>query len=119
MRELEEIALSVEEFEALRLKDLEGLEQLQCAQRMGIARTTYQRILYAAREKIAEALVEGKAISIEGGKYELLLERRYRCAGCGTEFEGYHEPEMKNGRVFCSHCDHDADNNGILKEEDK
>jgi len=73
LRELDEVSISVEEFEALRLKDREGLNQAQCAERMGVPRTTYQRILYAARVKIAEALVEGKAIRIEntvneGGK---------------------------------------------------
>lgn len=65
LRELDEIELSVEEFEALRLKDLEGLEQAQCGERMGVARTTFQRILYSARSKIAEVLVKGNALRIE------------------------------------------------------
>jgi predicted DNA-binding protein (UPF0251 family) len=67
LRELEEVALSVEEFEALRLKDMEGLEQIQCAERMGVARTTYQRILYAAREKITSSDCLNMTITFPGG----------------------------------------------------
>jgi len=102
LRELEEVALSVEEFEALRLKDMEGLEQIQCAERMGVARTTYQRILYAAREKIAEALVEGKAIRIEGGRYVLLSDCGYRCTECGHEFEKARGTGQ--GMICCPGC---------------
>ncbi|GAB6273387.1 MAG: hypothetical protein STSR0004_02500 [Peptococcaceae bacterium] len=71
LRELGEVCLYVEELEALRLKDLACLDQEACAERMKIARTTFQRILCAARAKVAEALVTGKAIRVEGGKYLL------------------------------------------------
>ncbi len=67
---LEEISLNIEELEAIRLKDLEELEQEQCAERMQISRPTFHRILVAARKKVAEALVEGKAIRVEGGNYK-------------------------------------------------
>lgn len=103
LRELEEVCLSLEEFEALRLKDLEGLEQVQCARRMGVARTTFQRILYAARAKIAEALVEGKAISIEGGRYVLHTECRYRCDVCGHEFERFRDIDQ-GAMMACPGC---------------
>lgn len=106
LRELEEVSLSVEEFEALRLKDMEGLEQVQCAERMGVARTTYQRILYAARAKIAEALVEGKAIRIEGGRYMLLPKHSYRCAQCGHEFEKSSKTEQSG--MMCPGCGRDT-----------
>ncbi len=66
---LEEISLTIEELEAVRLKDLEALEQEQCAEKMQVSRPTFHRILAAARRKIAEALVEGKAIKVEGGNY--------------------------------------------------
>lgn len=75
---LEEICISVEEAESLRLKDWEGLEQEECAGRMSISRPTFQRILSAARHKLADALLHGKAIRIEGGNYEMAV-RRYRC----------------------------------------
>ena len=84
--ELEEVALTVEEVEALRLKDLEGLEQEACAERMGISRPTFQRILTSARTKLTEALVEGKAIKVEGGHYQFVA-RTWRCADCGAEWE--------------------------------
>jgi predicted DNA-binding protein (UPF0251 family) len=71
MRELEEVILTVDEFEAIRLKDLEGLDQSEAAERMKISQPTFFRLLNSARKKIADALVSGKAIRIEGGKYKL------------------------------------------------
>lgn len=71
LRELSEVCLYVEELEALRLKDLNCLDQEACAERMNIARTTFQRILCSARAKVAEALVAGKAIRVEGGNYAI------------------------------------------------
>jgi predicted DNA-binding protein (UPF0251 family) len=71
MRVLEEVRLSVEEAEAIRLKDLEGLEQEEGAQRMNISRPTFQRVLASARQKMADALLNGKAIRIEGGSFEM------------------------------------------------
>jgi predicted DNA-binding protein (UPF0251 family) len=71
LRLLDEIRLSVEEAEAIRLKDLEGLEQEQGAAKMNISRPTFQRVLASARQKIAEALLNGKAIRIEGGNFEV------------------------------------------------
>ena len=71
LRALEEVRLSIEEAEAIRLKDLEELEQEQGAERMNISRPTFQRVLASAREKIADALLHGKAIRIEGGNFEV------------------------------------------------
>lgn len=71
MRFLEEVSLSFEEIEAVRLKDMEGLEQEQAAARMGVSRPTFQRILASARNKIAAAILSGKAIRIEGGHYKV------------------------------------------------
>lgn len=71
MRDLEEITLAVDEFEAIRLKDLEGLDQSKAAERMGISQPTFFRLLDSARKKIADAIVNGKAIRIEGGDYKL------------------------------------------------
>jgi len=78
LRVLEEVIVSVEEAEAIRLKDLEGLEQEQCAERMSISRPTFQRVLESARRKVAEALLHGKAIRIEGGNFEMAISR-FRC----------------------------------------
>ena len=78
LSELAEICLSVEEVEAIRLKDQEDLEQEQCAEKMNVSRTTFVRVLNAARKKMAEALIQGKAIRIEGGNFEKAV-RRFRC----------------------------------------
>jgi predicted DNA-binding protein (UPF0251 family)/predicted Fe-Mo cluster-binding NifX family protein len=70
LRELEEVQLSVEETEAIRLKDLEQMEQQAGAARMNISRPTFQRLLTSAHRKIAEGIINGKALRIEGGHYE-------------------------------------------------
>jgi predicted DNA-binding protein (UPF0251 family) len=85
LRDLEEVSMSIEEAEALRLKDLEGLEQEQGAGKMNISRSTFQRILASARQKIAEAILNGKAIRIEGGNFQMTW-RRFRC-NRGHEWE--------------------------------
>lgn len=69
MRELQENLLAVDEYEAVRLKDLEGIEQEECAKKMNISQPTFNRLIRAARKKIADAIINGKAIKIEGGNY--------------------------------------------------
>jgi len=62
---LEEVVLNVDELEAMRLCDFEGLDQVKAAQKMKISQSTFCRILSSARKKIAQALVEGRAIKIQ------------------------------------------------------
>jgi len=83
--QLEELVLGVEEIEAIRLKDLEGLEQEEGAERMNVSRPTFQRILTAARAKLADAVINGKAIRIEGGNYRL-ADQWLTCEACGHRF---------------------------------
>jgi len=71
LRELEEVILPIDEYEAVRLKDLEGLEQEECAKKMNISQPTFHRLVLSARKKIADAIINGKAIKIEGGHYKL------------------------------------------------
>jgi len=71
MSSLESIELDIEEAEAIRLMDLKGLSQEEAAEEMGISRGTLWRELQEARRKIADALINGKAIQIKGGHYEL------------------------------------------------
>ncbi len=71
LRVLEQVALTVDEFEAIRLADLEGLYQEEAARRMNVSRQTFGRILEAAHRKVADVLVHGKALSIEGGPIEV------------------------------------------------
>jgi predicted DNA-binding protein (UPF0251 family) len=67
MTELEQVSLTLDGLEALRLTDLEGLYQEEAAQRMGVSRATFARVLTAARKAVAEALVHGKVLDIGGG----------------------------------------------------
>ncbi len=71
MRLLGENILSVEEVEAIRLRDIERMEQKDCALAMDISRPTFQRVLLSARRKVADSLLCGKALRIQGGNYEL------------------------------------------------
>ncbi len=64
MRLLEEVELSHEELEALRLKNIVGMDQVECAKKMKTSQSTLQRILSSAYRKISRALIEGKAIKI-------------------------------------------------------
>lgn len=67
----EDVRLAIDELEAMRLSFLEGLSQSEAAARMEIHQSTFQRALKKALEKITEALVNGKAIRIEGGDYKM------------------------------------------------
>ncbi len=64
LRELQEVELSHDELEALRLKNVEGMDQIEAAAKMGISQSTFQRILKDANLKVSKALVEGLAIKI-------------------------------------------------------
>jgi predicted DNA-binding protein (UPF0251 family) len=101
---LEELVLNVEELEAIRLKDREGLEQVDCAERMHVSRATFQRILVSARNKIAEAIIEGKAIKIEGGNYHFAGKRHFRCVACEHEFAELLETDSVEEDVKCPKC---------------
>jgi predicted DNA-binding protein (UPF0251 family) len=79
---LEEVTLTVDEFEALRLADLEGLYQEQAAEKMKISRQTFGRIIESAHKKVAEVLVKGKALKIEGGEFEMAAMRKFICSDC-------------------------------------
>ena len=68
LMELEEVALSADELETIRLCDFENINQIKAAKKMKISQSTLSRILISAHKKIAEALVEGKAIKIEKNK---------------------------------------------------
>ncbi len=84
---LEEIILTVDECEAIRLADLEGLYQEQAAEKMAVSRQTFGRIIESAHKKVAEALVEGKALKIEGGEIEMAEMRKFNCSECQHAWE--------------------------------
>ena len=84
---LEEVILTVDEFEAIRLADLESLYQEQAAGRMNVSRQTFGRIIDSAHKKVAEALVKGKALKIEGGEFEMATMRKFKCYDCQHSWE--------------------------------
>lgn len=87
----ETIYMTVEEYETIRLMDYERLNQVQCSEAMEVARSTVQRIYELAREKVADALVNGKNIKITGGDYQL-------CTRSPEEGPCDHRYCQKNGK---------------------
>ena len=71
LRNLEEVTLTVEGAEALRLSEIEGLDQDSASERMGVSRQTFGRVLGEARKTVARAVVEGLGLRIEGGNYKI------------------------------------------------
>ncbi len=88
--------LKLEELESLRLKDVEGLEQEDCAARMEVSRPTFQRILLSARRKVADSLVTGRSIAIEGGHYTRHL-CPVACLDCGKTWKESEETLRGDG----------------------
>lgn len=99
-----EVLMGLDEFETIRLIDLEGLTQEQCAAQMNVARTTVQAIYGTARRKLAQCLVNGRALVIEGGDYELCsAASAQECPGWGCR-----------GRCRWSNCQPNKEEN-IMK----
>jgi uncharacterized protein len=80
---MNEVVLTMGEFEAIRLKDNEGMEQEKAAKKMDISQPTFHRLLLGARKKVADALVNSKAIKIEGGTYKMVSPGRGQGRGMG------------------------------------
>jgi predicted DNA-binding protein (UPF0251 family) len=97
--ELEEIVLKVEELEAMRLKDIEELNQEECAEKMQVSRQTFQNIIDSARKKIAIALTEGKAVNITGGHYTT-NHCKFKCMDCGSIYDINYEQD----KITCPIC---------------
>jgi predicted DNA-binding protein (UPF0251 family) len=87
LADLQQVWLSYDELEALRLSDLEGLPQAEAGERMEISRSTFQRTLSSARRKVAQALVQEAALVI--GAPEALVQR-WRCSRCGYTWAVLH-----------------------------
>ncbi|MCH3965961.1 MAG: DUF134 domain-containing protein [Clostridium sp.] len=104
---IEEMVLKVEELEAMRLKDIEGLNQEECAKKMQVSRQTFQNIIDNARKKVAVALTEGNAIRINGGNYKATF-CKFKCLNCGNVYEIKYEndkyacPVCGSNKVACS-----------------
>lgn len=109
---LEEVLLTIDEFEALRLADHQGLYHDEAARLMKVSRQTFGRIIQSARKRTATALVEGKAVRIEGGTIEMVERRKFQCDGCG------HAWEMPFGTGRPSTCPR-CEGNNIHRSEDQ
>jgi len=82
---LEEINLTMDELEAVRLADLEEMYQEDAAKKMNISRQTFGNIIASAHKKIADSLVNSKALKIEGGVVKM-MERHFTCSDCKNEW---------------------------------
>lgn len=89
--ECDYVAMTVEEYETVRLIDFEGMKQEECAEQMNVARTTVQGIYDTARKKLADSLVNGKTLIIEGGDYMLCDGRGGHCGKAGCRRHAYAE----------------------------
>lgn len=99
--QLQEVVLSLDEYEAVRLADFEGLYQEQAALRMNISRQTFGRIITEAHRKIADVLINGKALKIEGGDVAVKKTNFFTCRNCRRQFEA--GLEQQNTQT-CPHC---------------
>jgi predicted DNA-binding protein (UPF0251 family) len=98
---LEEVVLNLDEFEAIRLADFEGLYQEDGARKMDISRQTFGRIIETAHKKIADVLINGKALKIEGGDVSIEELKRVRCPRCKKKYDF---PISSENRFVCPHC---------------
>ena len=98
----DEVTLGVDELEAIRLKDCEGLNQDECAARMNLSQSGFQRVLTAGRHKVARALVLGHSIRIEGGSFDLVPPMRV-CTDCGANWRAKSR-ERLNEQAQCPKC---------------
>jgi predicted DNA-binding protein (UPF0251 family) len=110
---LEEVVLTVDECEAIRLADLESLYQEKAAERMKVSRQTFGRIIESAHKKVAEALVKGKALKIEGGEFEMAAMRKFKCSDC------QHVWDLSYGTGRPENCPSCKSGNIHRAEEDK
>lgn len=100
MSQLKEVCLGVDELEALRLCDLEGLYHDKAAEMIGVSRQTLGRILEQARKKVIEALVYGKALRIEG-PHDAQILTQYTCRLCHYQWQ---EPFVLKKTPCCPKC---------------
>jgi len=83
--QIEEVLLTIDECEAVRLADLEGLYQEEAARKMNVSRQTFGNIVTAAHKKIADAIINAKALKIKGGVVKM-MQRQFLCYACRNEW---------------------------------
>ena len=100
---LDQVTLSLDEYEALRLADYDNLEHSEAAEQMEISRPTFTRLITKAREKIAQFIVEGRRLEIDGGSVHF-RENLFICSHCGNDFQGMFDDEQ----IVCPSCGSDS-----------
>jgi predicted DNA-binding protein (UPF0251 family) len=104
MINLEQVQLTVDELESLRLADFLGMSHENAGKQMGVSRATFGRIVEQARRAVADALIHGKAINVEGGNYERVdstVDRVFLCEECNFRWE---EPRGTGRPKKCPSC---------------
>ncbi len=123
LRNLKEVILSFDESEALRLIDIEGMEQNEAARKMEISQPTLSRLLKYGRRKLADAVINGQAIKIQGGNFKMVMLRggRFRAPAMGGRGRmggfaagpggickcpkcGYEEPQIRGQPCMSKKC---------------
>lgn len=85
--DVEPVELGLDELEAIRLADYEGLYQDAAAERMGVSRATFGRLIERARHKVASALLDARTLVFRGGTVMEVNARTFQCADCGARFQ--------------------------------
>lgn len=120
LRDLEEIILTIEEMEAIRLGDIEQLDQGAAAERMEVSRPTFHRIINKAHQKIAAALWQGYALRVDGGTFRIAhccqttSLRHFVCETCGHKWSLPHGTGQRCHDLICPACQAST----IRREED-
>ena len=100
--DLQEVQITIDEYEALRLSDLMDMPYEEAANKMKVSRATFGRIVRRARKIVADALINGKAINIQGGSYSIIGKKRiFVCNHCNNKWE---EPRQTVRPENCPSC---------------
>jgi len=100
--DLEEVCLTIDERESIRLADLEDMSHELAGRQMGVSRATFGRIVQRARSIIADAIINGKAVRVEGGSYKMMGDVRwFQCQTCDHAWE---EPFGTGRPDHCPSC---------------
>nr|WP_238543519.1 DUF134 domain-containing protein [Pelosinus sp. HCF1] len=109
LRDIEEVILTIEEMEAIRLADIEQLDQASAAERMEVSRPTFHRIVNSAHQKIAAALWQGHALRVDGGNFRIAHRfqadpRHCICHTCGHKWSLPHGTGQRCHDLSCPQC---------------
>jgi len=104
--EIDDVIITITEIEAIRLVDIEDMDQSKAAKKMNISQPTFNRLISSARKKIADALVNGKAMRIEGGNFKMIRPRggRFRAGPAGMGRMGGSKASGPSGKCVCPKC---------------